>query len=345
MSPFMILVLVVVVIIAFVIVTYNKMIKMRNHADEAWSDIDVQLKRRYNLIPNIVETVKGYAAHEEGVLTKVTEARNMAINAGGMKEQAQAENMLSGALKSLFAVAENYPDLKANENFMQLQNELVDTEDKIQAARRFYNSTVRDFNTKLQQFPNSMVAKMFKFEDKEFFEVEDEEQRENVEVSFDKDKKEDAAPTETPAAEASEAPAEEKPAEAAPEAPAEEKKEEAPAPTPEAAPTEAPAEEPKAEETTAAETPAEEAAPSAPAEEAKPAEPEAPAPEAPAAPEQPTLDGMAEGSEAPAEAPAEEKKEEAPVAEATETPAAPDENKTEEAPAETPAEGEEKKAE
>ena len=187
MSPFMLLVLIVVAAIAFVVITYNRMIKMRNQADEAWSDIDVQLKRRYNLIPNIVESVKGYAAHEDSVFTKVTEARTSAINAGNMADQAKAENMLSGALKSLFAVAEAYPELKANENFMQLQNELVDTEDKIQASRRFFNGTVRDFNTALQVFPSSMIAKMFKFEAKEFFEVEDEKEKQNVEVSFKKE--------------------------------------------------------------------------------------------------------------------------------------------------------------
>jgi LemA protein len=187
MSPFMFFVLIVVAAIAFVIVVYNRMIKMRNQADEAWSDIDVQLKRRYNLIPNIVESVKGYATHEESVFTKVTEARTSAINAGNLADQAKAENMLSGALKSLFAVAEAYPELKANENFMQLQNELVDTEDKIQAARRFYNGTVRDFNTALQVFPSSIIAKMFKFESKEFFEVEDEKEKQNVEVSFKKE--------------------------------------------------------------------------------------------------------------------------------------------------------------
>ncbi len=214
MSPFMILTLAIVAAVIFVITIYNKLVKMKNHADEAWSDIDVQLKRRYNLIPNIVETVKGYAEHEEGVFTKVTEARSNAINAGDLKEQAKAENMLSGALKSLFAVAENYPDLKANENFMQLQNELVDTEDKIQAARRFYNGTVRDYNTKLQQFPNSLIANTFKFEAKEFFEVEDEEQKKNVEVSFKKDEAKEEMKDETPAAPAPETPAE-KPAEEA----------------------------------------------------------------------------------------------------------------------------------
>lgn len=194
----MIFVLIIVAAIVGVILIYNRMVKMRNQAEEAWSDIDVQLKRRYNLIPNIVETVKGYAAHEDSVFTKVTEARTSAINAGNMAEQAKAENVLSGALKSLFAVAENYPDLKANENFMQLQNELVDTEDKIQAARRFYNGTVRDFNTTLQVFPSSIIAKMFKFEAKEFFEIEDEKEKQNVEVSFKK---------ETPAVQAPVAPA------------------------------------------------------------------------------------------------------------------------------------------
>ena len=195
MSPFTLLFLIIIAIIAFVVAIYNKLIKMRNHADEAWSDIDVQLKRRYNLIPNIVETVKGYAAHEDSVFTKVTEARSNAINAGDLHEQAKAENMLSGALKSLFAVAENYPDLKANENFMQLQNELVDTEDKIQAARRFYNGTVRDYNTKIQQFPNNLIAGTFKFEAKEFFEVEDEKEKKNVEVSFKKEVPPATAPT------------------------------------------------------------------------------------------------------------------------------------------------------
>lgn len=193
----MLLVLIVVAAIGLVIFTYNRMIKMRNQAEEAWSDIDVQLKRRYNLIPNIVESVKGYAAHEESVFTKVTEARTSAINASSRQEQAKAEDMLSGALKSLFAVAENYPELKANENFMQLQTELVDTEDKIQAARRFYNGTVRDYNTSLQVFPSSMIAQMFKFEAKEFFEVEDAKEKEAVQVSFKKESPA-SAPAPTP---------------------------------------------------------------------------------------------------------------------------------------------------
>lgn len=240
MSPFMLLTIAIVVAIAFVIFTYNKIIKMRNQADEAWSDIDVQLKRRYNLIPNLVETVKGYAEHESEVFTKVTEARSNAINAGGMEEQAQAENMLSGALKSLFAVAENYPDLKANENFMQLQNELVDTEDKIQSARRFYNGTVRDFNTTLQQFPNTLIASMFKFEAKEFFEIENEEEKKVVEVSF---KKESPAPTPAPTPPPTPVTPTPPPAPVTPVTPA-------PAPAPETSVPETPVEMPKEEEET-----------------------------------------------------------------------------------------------
>lgn len=178
---------IIAALVVFVIWAYNKLIKLRNQVKEAWADIDVQLKRRYNLIPNIVETVKGYASHEENVLVQVTEARAQAINATNVQEQGQAENMLSGALKSLFAVAENYPQLKANENFLQLQNELVDTEDKIQSSRRFYNSIVRDYNTAIQQFPTNLLANAFKFKVEEFFEIENEEQRENVEVSFNKE--------------------------------------------------------------------------------------------------------------------------------------------------------------
>ena len=193
------LIILIITLLVYVIVAYNTMIKMRNQIKEAWSDIDVQLKRRYNLIPNIVETVKGYAAHEEGVFTKVTEARANAINATGIQGQGDAENMLSGALKSLFAVAENYPELKANENFMQLQNELVDTEDKIQAARRFYNTTVRDFNAKIQQFPAKLIADAFKFKPEAFFEIgeADAEQRENVQVTF-KEETPVVTPTVTP---------------------------------------------------------------------------------------------------------------------------------------------------
>ena len=144
---------VIVLIVAFLIGTYNGLVMLRNRVEEAWSDITVQLKRRTDLIPNLVNSVKGYATHEKEVFEKVTEARSAIMDAKGVKDTAEAENMLEGALKSLFAVAEAYPDLKANQNFMQLQQELVDTEDKIQASRRFYNGGVRDLNTRIQRFP------------------------------------------------------------------------------------------------------------------------------------------------------------------------------------------------
>lgn len=164
---------IVVVIALFLWVTYNSLVKLKIRVDEAWSDITVQLKRRFDLIPNLVESVKGYAKHESSVFEKVTEARANALNAQGVQETAQAENMLEGALKSLFAVAESYPGLKASDNFIQLQQELVDTEDKIQAARRFYNGGVRDLNTKVKIFPNNIFAGMLGFKEREFFEVED----------------------------------------------------------------------------------------------------------------------------------------------------------------------------
>ncbi|MDP1845113.1 MAG: LemA family protein [Candidatus Moranbacteria bacterium] len=174
-------------IVVWLIAVYNGLITLRNRTDEAWSDIDVQLKRRYDLIPNLVETIKGYAGHEKEVFEKVTLARTAAINAekGGIPaEIGKAENMLAGALKTLFAVAENYPDLKASQNFLQLQDELSDTENKIQASRRFYNGNVRDFNTKREQFPTNLVAGMFGFKSKEFFEVEEPKEREAVKVQF-----------------------------------------------------------------------------------------------------------------------------------------------------------------
>ncbi len=166
---------VVVVLVMFVIGVYNGLTKLKIRVDEAWSDITVQLKRRTDLIPNLVETVKGYAKHEKEVFENVTKARSAVMSASDKspKELAKAENQFEGALKSLFAVAEAYPDLKANQNFSKLQDELVDTEDKIQAARRFYNSGVRDLNTKIKIFPNNVVAGMFKFTEREFFEVED----------------------------------------------------------------------------------------------------------------------------------------------------------------------------
>jgi len=164
---------IIVVLALFLWATYNGLVTLKVRVDEAWSDITVQLKRRLDLIPNLVNSVKGYAAHESGVFEKVTEARANALNAQGVKETAAAENQFEGALKSLFAVAEAYPDLKANQNFMQLQQELVDTEDKIQASRRFYNGGVRDLNTKIQIFPNNIFAGMLGFKPREFFEVDD----------------------------------------------------------------------------------------------------------------------------------------------------------------------------
>ena len=154
---------------------YNSLVRLRVRVDEAWSDITVQLKRRADLIPNLIETVKGYAAHESGVFTQVTEARTAVLAAAGQgpKQAAQAENQFEGALKSLFAVAEAYPDLKANQNFLQLQQELVDTEDKIQASRRFYNAGVRDLNTKVQTVPSNIVASIAGIKQRDFFEVDD----------------------------------------------------------------------------------------------------------------------------------------------------------------------------
>lgn len=172
------------IVLVWFIAVYNSLIKLRNRTDEAWSDIDVQLKRRYDLIPNLVETVKGYAAHEKSVLEEVTKARTMAMGAQNPEDKARAENMLTGALKSLFAVAENYPNLKANENFLELQRELTDTENKIQAARRFYNGNVRDFNTKIQSFPTNVMAGMFGFKKYDFFGLEEEAAKEPVKVSF-----------------------------------------------------------------------------------------------------------------------------------------------------------------
>jgi LemA protein len=160
---------VVVLIVLWLVLAYNGLVTSRNRTQEAFSDIDVQLKRRYDLIPNLVSTVQGYAAHEKTVFEDVTKARTSAMQATGNDAKAAAENQLSGTLKSLFAVAENYPDLKANQNFLSLQNELTDTEDKIQAARRFYNGMVRDFNTKTQVFPTNIFANMMGFTKMDFF--------------------------------------------------------------------------------------------------------------------------------------------------------------------------------
>jgi LemA protein len=184
MGLFWILVLAVVVIGGWLVLTYNGLITLKNRTDEAWSDIDVQLKRRYDLIPNLINTVKGYATHESGLFEKVTQARSAAMQASGPHDKAGAENMLSGALKSLFAVAEAYPDLKANANFAKLQDELSDTENKVQASRRFYNGNVRDFNTKLQVFPNNLIASMLGFVKREFFEIGNEAERAVPTVQF-----------------------------------------------------------------------------------------------------------------------------------------------------------------
>lgn len=187
MSGIWIVVAVVVVIFIYVVSTRNRFVLLRNRVREAWSDIEVQMKRRYDLIPNLVETVKGYAAHESGTLEKVIQARNMAMAPhGNMQEVSASENMLTGALKSIFALSENYPDLKANANFVELQHELRDTEDKIQAARRFYNGNVLALNTQIELFPSNMVAAMFNVTKEEFFELASDEQdaKRAVKVQF-----------------------------------------------------------------------------------------------------------------------------------------------------------------
>jgi len=208
MMIFWVLLIAVVVIGAWLIAVYNGLIKAKNRTEEAFSDIDVQLKRRHNLIPNLVNTVKGYASHESSVFTQVTEARSNAMQAGTIDEKIKSENQLMGTLKSLFAVAENYPELKANQNFLHLQQELADTENKVQASRRFYNGNVRDFNTKLQVFPTNMIGNLLGFKAYQFFEAE-EEAKAVPQVDFSNNQP-------TPAPEAA----------PAPEAPAEEKKEE-----------------------------------------------------------------------------------------------------------------------
>jgi len=182
-TELMIIIGIVVVLLLYIILTYNGLVTLRNRVKEAWSDIDVQLKRRYDLIPNLVEVVKGYASHEKETLERVITARNVAMSANGAKEKGEAENVLSGALKNLFALSENYPDLKASTNFLELQRELADTENKIQAARRFYNGNVKDFNTKIETFPANIIANMFNFKANDFFSIADEE-KENPQVKF-----------------------------------------------------------------------------------------------------------------------------------------------------------------
>ena len=179
-----IIVAIVAVIVLWLVLTFNGLVKRRYRVREAWSDIEVQLKRRYDLIPNVVESVKGYATHERGVFEKVTEARTKAMGAQTKEEKAGAENMLSGTLKSLFAVAENYPQLKANENFLDLQRQLEDTENKIQAARRFYNGNVMEYNTTINVFPNNLIVGILRFAKEDFFGLESEAAREPVAVKF-----------------------------------------------------------------------------------------------------------------------------------------------------------------
>ena len=164
---------ILVLLLLYVIVSYNSLVRVRNRTDDAWSQIDVQLRRRYDLIPNLVNTVKGYAAHERQTFEAVTQARTQGMNAQGVAEQAQAENMITGALKSLFAVAEAYPELKANQNFLALQEELTATEGRISYARQFYNDTVLKLNTKVQTFPTNVLAGMFGFKTREYFEADD----------------------------------------------------------------------------------------------------------------------------------------------------------------------------
>lgn len=175
----------IVLVVLWALFTYNSFITLRTRKDESWADIDVQLKRRYDLIPNLINTVKGYASHEKETLDKVTQARALAMNAGTLAEHAQSENMLTDTLKSLFAVSESYPDLKANQNFLELQRELSDTENKIQSARRFFNTNVRDLNIKIESVPSNIIANMFSFSKAEFFELaEDSQEREVVDVKF-----------------------------------------------------------------------------------------------------------------------------------------------------------------
>ncbi|MBI2042111.1 MAG: LemA family protein [Candidatus Nealsonbacteria bacterium] len=184
MNTFTVILIIAGVVAFWFVAVYNRFVSLRNRAKEAWSDIDVQLKRRHDLIPNLVEAVKGYASHERELLEKVTQARTQAMGAQTIKERGEAENFLSSTLKSLFAVSENYPDLKASVNFLELQRELRDTEDKIQAARRFYNGNVRDLNIKTESFPDKIIAQTFGFRRMEFFEIGEAAEREVPQVKF-----------------------------------------------------------------------------------------------------------------------------------------------------------------
>ena len=180
-----IILIVLGLVVLWIIFAYNSFVRLINRTKEAWADIEVQLKRRYDLIPNLVNTVKGYATHESSVFENVTKARSLAMGAGSLSDKAGAENMLTGALKSVFAISEAYPELKANQNFLALQSELSDTENKIQAARRFYNSNVRDLNISIESFPNNVIASTFKFSKMELFDLADNDIAQNpVEVKF-----------------------------------------------------------------------------------------------------------------------------------------------------------------
>jgi len=181
-----IIIIILAIIILWLIVAYNGLVRLRQRVREGLSDIDVQLKRRHDLIPNLIKTVQGYATHEKDLLVKVTEARTAAMGAQGTSDKMKTENMLSQTLKSLFAVSENYPDLKASQNFLQLQDELSDTENKVQAARRFYNGQVRDLNTKVEVFPTNIFAKSLGFKQEEYFELDDKSERQVPEVNFEK---------------------------------------------------------------------------------------------------------------------------------------------------------------
>ena len=188
MSTTLIILIIIAILAVGIIGIYNSLITLKNKVDEGWADIDTQLKRRYDLIPNMVEAVKGYAKHEKSTFENVTKARNMAMTATTPEEKAKAENMLTSTLKSLFAVAENYPELKANENFLNLQNTLKEIEEHIQLSRRYYNATVKDFNTKIELFPNNIIAGPFGFKKRQYFEITNEKERENVKVSFSDEK-------------------------------------------------------------------------------------------------------------------------------------------------------------
>jgi LemA protein len=184
MGAFVLLLVIIVAVALIAVGMYNSLVTLRNRCDNGWSQIDVQLRRRYDLIPNLVETVKGYAKHESGVFERVTQARAAAVGAQTVKEQGQADNVLTGALKTLFAVAENYPELKANQNFLMLQEELAGTESKVAYARQFYNDTVMKYNMRQQVFPSSIIANMFGFKPREYFQIEEEVAKGPVKVQF-----------------------------------------------------------------------------------------------------------------------------------------------------------------